>query len=601
MKYVMPILLILFSAATICSAKSITLPTYFPSPDGSYDYLRLLPRNALSDPCIIGTIYVDTNGELKLCQEDSGSGKWGPLSSVWMQSNNYIYPVDSTNEYLTVGIGIKNAAAPVHVGSTGEVLLEETLSDDSGGDGIVGINFNDTSGEEFRIAMDLGRSDDYLYFYSDDAGGGGWSEVMQLKADGKLGIGTSPLELLHIKGALLSQGTIGTSPELDASIAGAGTRLIWYPRKAAFRAGYAGGNEWNDSVIGDYSIAMGYTSRAYNTKSIAIGYITKVFADESLGLGCHSEVFDGAHYSVAAGVPAYVRGVSSVGFGRRSNANGLSSVATGYYTTASGDKSIAMSRSSTASGENSFSLGSTAVASGKNSIAFGRNVTSSATYSVVLGGYGNVASGYKSVALGYYAKSSGTYSLAMGDHAEATGGYSTAINGPLEVNGTESTGIALSDQTGVKIIQDNTLGIIGGNVGINTVTPTEALEVSGDILASGGGTITGVIVDTSSREYKENIEYLSLEEAFEVFESLEPVEFRYIEESSGDKHLGFIAEDVPELVSTPDREGVSTMDITAVLTKIVQSQSEEIEQQKNAIMRQQEQIEELKRKLGNLK
>ena len=34
--------------------------------------------------------------------------------------------------------------------------------------------------------------------------------------------------------------------------------------------------------------------------------------------------------------------------------------------------------------------------------------------------------------------------------------------------------------------------------------------------------------------------------------------------------MGFIAEDVPELVATNDRKGLSALDITAVLTKVVQ-------------------------------
>ena len=35
---------------------------------------------------------------------------------------------------------------------------------------------------------------------------------------------------------------------------------------------------------------------------------------------------------------------------------------------------------------------------------------------------------------------------------------------------------------------------------------------------------------------------------------------------------GFIAEEVPELISTKDRKGLSSMDIVAVLTKVVQEQ-----------------------------
>lgn len=44
-----------------------------------------------------------------------------------------------------------------------------------------------------------------------------------------------------------------------------------------------------------------------------------------------------------------------------------------------------------------------------------------------------------------------------------------------------------------------------------------------------------------------------------------------------DNYLGFIAEDVPEVVASKDRKGLSPMDIVAVLTKVVQAQQRKIE------------------------
>jgi len=40
--------------------------------------------------------------------------------------------------------------------------------------------------------------------------------------------------------------------------------------------------------------------------------------------------------------------------------------------------------------------------------------------------------------------------------------------------------------------------------------------------------------------------------------------------------VGFIAEDVPELLATKDRKGLSPMDIVAVLTRVVQEQQKTI-------------------------
>ncbi len=42
--------------------------------------------------------------------------------------------------------------------------------------------------------------------------------------------------------------------------------------------------------------------------------------------------------------------------------------------------------------------------------------------------------------------------------------------------------------------------------------------------------------------------------------------------------MGFIAEDVPELLATADGEALSAMDIIAALTRVVQEQQRRIEQ-----------------------
>ena len=100
-----------------------------------------------------------------------------------------------------------------------------------------------------------------------------------------------------------------------------------------------------------------------------------------------------------------------------------------------------------------------------------------------------------------------------------------------------------------------------GNVGIGTLSPNHPLEMgSGAHVTSGG-----VWTNASSREHKENIRELTLNEAMEALDRLEPVQFNYkIDEE--DNYLGFIAEDVPAVVASKDRKGLSPMDIVAVLT-----------------------------------
>ncbi|QFS45628.1 tail fiber domain-containing protein [Nostoc sphaeroides] len=86
-----------------------------------------------------------------------------------------------------------------------------------------------------------------------------------------------------------------------------------------------------------------------------------------------------------------------------------------------------------------------------------------------------------------------------------------------------------------------------------------------------------LFLTSSSREVKENIAELSSREAIETLQDLYPVKFSYKADSEKNLHNGFIAEDVPNTVATFDRKAVSSMDIVAVLTKVVKEQQKTIE------------------------
>ncbi len=111
-------------------------------------------------------------------------------------------------------------------------------------------------------------------------------------------------------------------------------------------------------------------------------------------------------------------------------------------------------------------------------------------------------------------------------------------------------------------------------VGIRTSNPQWPLQVT-----TGGAYCSGSQwVDQSSRESKENIAELSRQEAFETLRSIKPVKYNYKEDAAKETNAGFIAEDVPALVATRDRKGLVSMEMVAVLTKVVQEQQETIAQ-----------------------
>lgn len=136
---------------------------------------------------------------------------------------------------------------------------------------------------------------------------------------------------------------------------------------------------------------------------------------------------------------------------------------------------------------------------------------------------------------------------------------------------------------------DNNKVKINGKLGIATTPINYPLEMATGAYCDGSTWVSG-----SSRSLKENIESLSTGEALDALDKLNPVKFNY-KVNKTDQHLGFIAEDVPDLVATPDRKGMDPMDITAVLTKVLQEQQNLIREQQKIISDLQERMAKLEK------
>jgi hypothetical protein len=112
-----------------------------------------------------------------------------------------------------------------------------------------------------------------------------------------------------------------------------------------------------------------------------------------------------------------------------------------------------------------------------------------------------------------------------------------------------------------------------GFVGIGTTNPQHKIQVT-----TGGAFCDGTNwVDVSTRQAKDNIMELRTEEALETLKNIKPIKFNYKHDPEKETNLGFIAEDVPDLVATKGRKGMVSMEVVAVLTKVVQKQQEMIE------------------------
>lgn len=126
---------------------------------------------------------------------------------------------------------------------------------------------------------------------------------------------------------------------------------------------------------------------------------------------------------------------------------------------------------------------------------------------------------------------------------------------------------------GFAFTKDNT----GGKELVVSNATTDAINTT---LALGSGATcdaTGHWADASSREYKENIQTISSSEAFATLQGLDPVKYSYKRDASQKINTGFIAEDVPELVASPDRKTINSTKIVAILAKVIQEQQKSLD------------------------
>jgi hypothetical protein len=180
---------------------------------------------------------------------------------------------------------------------------------------------------------------------------------------------------------VLQTGNLGQGAALPT--VGFGSRLIWHPKKAAFRAGYANINEWEDGAIGAYSFAGGNGPKATGITSVSIGNNSQALAENAIALGYNS--IANAANSVAIGENTSATGTHAVSIGQGTNAGGDNSLAMGLNTTATGDNSLAMGAGTTATQTGSIAIGNNAYAPGIGAISIGQYTTASATYSTALG------------------------------------------------------------------------------------------------------------------------------------------------------------------------------------------------------------------------
>ncbi len=159
------------------------------------------------------------------------------------------------------------------------------------------------SGKALRLGydsanyVDFNINSDASFGMFNNAGTG----ILYMDEDGKIAVdSTDPLAQFYVGGTgdIIAEGIFDNEDSLGVS--GAGTRMMWYPEKAAFRAGRVTGDDWDDANIGDYSAVFGM-------ENLALGEASFIAGSSNEDAGAGNAVFGtmntaNGYYSIVAGL-----------------------------------------------------------------------------------------------------------------------------------------------------------------------------------------------------------------------------------------------------------------------------------------------------------
>ncbi len=167
-------------------------------------------------------------------------------------------------------------------------------------------------------------------------------------------------------------------------------------------------------------------------------------------------------------------------------------------------------------------------------------------------------------------------------------GIGTEPSRPLHVEGHEihsggpGAGFSFADRTTSKLVNGPQQGerwvwyADGGRARLWSGTDRMSIHHKDGVRIEGNLQVTGAVTQASSGALKDHVAQLSTHQAMAALQGLRAVTYTYKADDTKEQHVGFIAEDVPDLVANADHTAMSAMDVVAVLTTVVQEQQRTI-------------------------
>lgn len=403
--------------------------------------------------------------------------------------------------------------------------------------------------------------------------------------NGNVGIGpTLPAAKLHVDNSVVFTGapTLPGTPA-NTPITGAGTRMMWYADKAAFRTGYVTGNQWDKDNIGNYSFAAGRNSIASGTEAV------------SLGGGNTAAGFN----SFSAGIGSQALGSSDIAIGSYAVANGLSAYSLGYNTSSTGTISYAFGQYTFASGWASTSMGAFTKAKSNYSLVIGQYNDTTANNRLFEIGNGSADNDRRNA---FTVLSNGNVGIGNKAPARALSFPATLGEKILLYPGTNGeVGIGVygnelrlhSDNPGAKVsFGTQTNAGVFTEAGKFEISNGYALTVFGNIWANG-------ITYNSDARFKKNI--VPLKDPLKKLEQINGVQYEMMTDEFPEKNfikgtqVGLLAQEVeavvPEVVST-NADGYKSVDYAKLVPLLIES----IKELKRQVGSMQDEINTLKNK-----